>query len=620
MTARRINRSRTGEVNTHRSHGSWTLAAIGGLIGWTVAASANAAAITEQVEPAEIALGQSAQLTITASGDTQAALAPPAIPGLEFVAVGQSSQMESNNGQTTTSSSVIYRVTPQRAGIYTIPAVAQGSQPQVLRVLPASASAAAAPPASGTPAPDRISPNGSAFVRLRVPKHQLYVGESVPVDIQVGMRAGLVASLNGLPTLNGDSFMLDKLSTQPDRTDEVIGGQPFTVLTWHGVLAAVKPGALSLRIETPLTVRVQTRASLPTGGFADSDLNAFFNSPLLQNFFGGTTEKDVTVATTPAQFNVLALPIQNRPEGFSGAVGTFEVSSELSNPTTTVGDPVTLRLQVSGAGNFDRVHSSMLGGDDRWKTYAPTSSFTATDDAGYHGRKLFEQPLIAERAGNQTLPGIAFSYFDPDTGQYQTVHTAPLSVAVSPAAAGSTVTEAATPLAGAAPTAVGGPPADGLRPDHIDTGVSSSTLVPPFFQPRYLSIPGLLSVAFAGAWLWMGRRARRSSDDEAQPAHRARATTLLARMDRAVASGDAMGFLEGARNAVRQALAARWQVSPDSITPASMDARLGDDRTEILRLFDLADQAAYSGALPEPLDSQEWRRLVVRQIEEIAPS
>jgi hypothetical protein len=81
-----------------------------------------------------------------------------------------------------------------------------------------------------------------------------------------------------------------------------------------------------------------------------------------------------------------------------------------------------------------------------------------------------------------------------------------------------------------------------------------------------------------------------------------------------------MGFLEGARNAVRQALAARWQVSPDSITPASMDARLGDDRTEILRLFDLADQAAYSGALPEPLDSQEWRRLVVRQIEEIAPS
>jgi hypothetical protein len=620
-------------MKTHPSHGNRLPAAMAGLIALATVTSAGAAAVTEQIEPAQITLGQTAQLTITASGDAHSALAPPVIPGLEFVAVGQSSQMQSINGQTSTTSSVIYQVTPQRAGIYTIPAMAQGSQPQLLRVLPVSAgSAAAFPDTAGAPAlppaavsglatgATRLTPDGSAFVRLRLPKHQLYVGESIPVDIQVGMREGLVASLNGLPTLNGDAFTLDKLSTQPDRADEVIGGRPFTVLTWHSLLAAVKPGALSLRIETPLTVRMQARPTVPAGALGDSDLNDFFNDPFFQNFFGGTTEKEITVASTPAEFNVLALPPQNRPAGFSGAVGTFKVTSDLSTTTATVGDPVTLRLQVSGAGNFDRVKSPMLGSVDDWKTYAPTSSFTAADSAGYHGRKVFEQPLIAAQPGNQTLPGIAFSYFDPDTGRYETVRTAPLSVAVSPVAAGSPVAIAPAAIVGAATATVSGPPTGGLRPDHIDTGESSKSLVPLYFQPRYLSIPGVLSVALTGAWLWMRRRAQASNGDNVQQAHRMKVARLLAQMDQAAAAGDVMGFFNSARTAVRGTLAARWQVSPESITPESTDSRLGTNAADIRRLFDLADEAAYSGSMLEHIDTQKWRLLVLRQLEEVASS
>jgi len=620
-------------MKTHPSHALRLPAVMAGLIVLAAAASAAAAAVTEQVEPAEISLGQTAQLTITTSGDTQTALAPPAIPGLEFVAVGQSSQTESINGQTSTTSSVIYQVMPQRAGIYTIPAVSQGSQPQVLRVLPANAGSGAAlpnsagalalPPAvvSGLAAgATRLTPDGSAFVRLRLPKHRLYVGEDIPVDIQVGMREGLVASLNGLPTLNGDSFTLNKLSTQPDRTDEVIGGRQFTVLTWHSLLAAVKPGALSLRIETPLTVRMQTRPTVPAGALGDSDLNDFFNDPFFQNFFGGTTEKDITVASTPAEFNVLALPSENRPVGFSGAVGTFKVNSELSPEIATVGDPVTLRLQVTGAGNFDRVNSTMLGSVDQWKTYAPTSSFTAADNAGYHGRKVFEQPLIAAQPGNQTLPGMAFSYFDPDTGRYETVRTAPLSVAVSPAAAGSSVTIAPAPIVGAASAAVSGSTTGGLRPDHIETGESSPSLVPPFFQPRYLSIPCVLTVVFSGVWLLMRRRAQASNGDNVQQADSMEAATILAQMDQAAATGDVMVFFNSARNAVQRTLASRWQVSPESITPEIMASRLDTDRADIRRLFDLADEAAYTGTTLEPIDSQKWRQVVLRQLEETAPS
>jgi hypothetical protein len=174
-------------------------------------------------------------------------------------------------------------------------------------------------------------------------------------------------------------------------------------------------------------------------------------------------------------------------------------------------------------------------------------------------------------------------------------------------------------MVAAASVAVSGPITGALRPDHIETGQSSTSLVPLFFQPRYLSIPGALSFAFTAAWLWMRRRDQGSTDGT-QPAEGMRTATLLAQMDRAAATGDARRFFSTARTAVQHALAARWQVLPESITPEAMDSRLGADRTDICRLFDLANEAAYAGTTPEPIDSQKWRQVVLRQIGEIAPS
>ena len=232
------------------------LGAIAALLVLTAGAAHGESGVTEQIEPAEITLGETAQLTIATLGSTQTPITPPVIPGLEFVAVGQSSQMESINGRTTSKSSVVYEVIPQRVGIFTIPG---GSPPLVLRVRPGGASA---PPASAgafstSPAArsgmvasaTQLTQDGSAFVRLRLPKHQLYIGESMPVDIQVGVRDGLVATLSGLPSFGGDSFTLNNLSTKPEETQEIIRGQPFIVLTWHSALAAVKPGTSSLTIE-----------------------------------------------------------------------------------------------------------------------------------------------------------------------------------------------------------------------------------------------------------------------------------------------------------------------------------------------------------------------------------
>jgi hypothetical protein len=611
----------------------WTIAAL--VVCSMVAACAASAAepvTTEQIQPAEISLGEAARLTITASGSNLSPIAPPAVPGLEFVVLSQTQQIESINGVTTASTTVTYQVIPQEAGIFTIPSLARGSQPLVLRVSPSGTAPGGTasgsnprtpnspPPAGGQNGADAgLTTNGTAFVRLRVAKHELYVGESLPVEIQVGVRDGLVASLNGLPTMNGDAFTLNKLSNQPQRTEELIDGKPFTILTWRSVLAAVKPGALSMTIETPVTVRMRTRAR-PLGGLlGDPALDEVFNDPIFQNFFAGTTEKEITVASAPAAFTVLPLPTEGRPADFSGAVGTFQVSSELSDSKVAAGDPLTLRLHVTGAGNFDRINGVMLSDLDHWKTYQPTAAFKPADDIGFEGEKIFEQPLIAAQPGAQALPGLAFSYFDPKTRRYEVARTGPLSVTVSPAPAGGSLTSSVAgtlrppPSTDAAPTA---PEHGGLRPDQAEAGAVLSSLRPLYSQPRFLAIPAGLILAFSGAWAWSLRRERRAKDSIGASRRAASQTTeaLLGQMETASACGNAALFFTSARSALQRSLAARWHLAPQDITIADIEARLGGE-SDVRRVFALADEANYSGRNIDSTDLQRWNQIVLRHVQ-----
>ena len=591
-------------------------------------AATAAPAVTAQLDRSTIALGDSAQLTITASGDSADNISPPVVPGLDFASVGQSSQFQSINGVSRSTTSITYEVTPQRAGNFTIPALSAGAQPLVLNVQSGnggrSATAGNNSGASSLPPPamsgsadagTHTTPDGAAFARLVLPKHELYVGETVPVEIQVGLRPGMVAQLDGLPTLNGDAFALNKLASKPEQTQEMVGETPYTVLTWHSVLAAVKPGNFPLTVEMPLTVQVRTapqRAQLPEGMLGGSMLN----DPFFQSFFGGgTTEKQITVASDPDVLKVLELPAAGRPAGFGGAVGKFAVSSELSAAASTAGDPLTLRLKVTGTGNFDRVNSPMLGQLDGWKTYQSTAKFVPADGAGYSGEKDFEQAVIPLQPGRQTVPALAFSFFDPDTRRYKTQTSAPLSVEVAPTPAGNVIATAAS-VANAMPTSES--PLDGLRLDHVEAGGTVATLRPLYFQPWFVGTQSALILSFAGGLVFLCRRESRVQDTKGARRREASAAIgqCLAQMDVASAADDPVHFFQSARAALQHQLATRWHVAPASITIAEIDARLNGDGAEIRHIFALADQAAYSREQLTTADFQQWKGAIRNQLKQ----
>jgi hypothetical protein len=88
-------------------------------------------------------------------------------------------------------------------------------------------------------------------------------------------------------------------------------------------------------------------------------------------------------------------------------------------------------------------------------------------------------------------------------------------------------------------------------------------------------------------------------------------------MAAASAAGDAAQFFGAARSVLQQVLSVHWQIEPEQVTTAEVDARLGAQDPHIRRLFALADEANYSGRAPRAADFVRWTRLVEREQERL---
>jgi len=595
---------------------------------------AQAVTVTATLDPAQISMGDSAQLTVTVSGSHD----QPSVPnvnGLDINRVGTSTQIEFVNGNITANASSTYQVTPQREGTFVIPAinvsgassqpitliVGQGSAPPPppQNLPPPSSGPVVMPPQTATAGSDdtTTTPQGRfGWIQVSVPKKEFYTGELVPVEIKAYIPEDIQSNISDLPQFTSDGFTLDSLSTKPDQTQQVINGRPYGVLIWHSKLTGVKVGDYPFSLQMPLTVL------LPPQMPQNQDANDMFNSFFRNAMASMGTKKDINIQNAPQTFKVLPLPQANRPADFSGAVGQFDIAASATPASVNTGDPITLRLKITGTGNFDRVSTDMLSSDTHWKTYSPKSHFDPADSVGYQGTKTFEQPIIPNDAGITSIPSVSFSFFDPETRQYVTRMTAPVAVTVSgnsinstPAPAIASTTSQAPPQT-AAPSSTQ-PAPDDLRSNQIEAGSFVSTLRPIYLNPWFIAGQGLPLLALLGGLAFVRLRER-----AAHP-HRLRATAVesairqqLAAMDEAMHNQQTDAFFVHARNALQQRLGHQWNMRPETITLADVEARLGDNRENIRPIFQMADQASYSDLHFGEADLRQWRQVILNELAE----
>jgi hypothetical protein len=602
-------------------------------------ARADSPSVTAVLSNSEATLGETVELQIKVTGPGDAR--PPeeiSIDGLEIHSTGTSRQFEIHNFSTSSSVTYNYTILPLRAGRFTIPPQTVHAGGRVLRTPELALNVADAPgrpPPTTTTRPGRSAQNQSTtardlvFAELIVPKKTAYVGEIVPVQIRMGFDARVHPRLTEPPDITGQGFTAQKLQ-QSSQNLETINGRPFEVVTFKTAIAAARAGKFEIGpVKATAQVVVPRRRNAPRSRspFDLFDLDDPFSDPFFSNPFAGFGERrDVEITSDPVALEVKPLP-PNAPPSFSGAIGSFTMANDAKPKSLQVGDPITVTTTISGRGNFDRVNAPLIEDDRGWHKYPPSSKFKQDDEVGISGTKTFEM-VVSPNENKQSLPVLAFSYFDPVKEQYVTLHSEPMAITVQGGAAAPAV--AAQPPASSPATAARGRAAvpDSTKPQDILYQLTEPSRAVASFEPLYTrrgfwvaqSLPLAVMLVFAG---WKIRRAR-LDDREARRigALQHEAAHLMHKLRRDDASPQEY-YAEASRVVrLKAALASRDRgVDPNAVdaeTAAETFKLDTDSRDRLRRLFEQNDEWQYSGAHNGPGSiSRENRRDVLELIENL---
>lgn len=609
----------------------------------TVQLHAAGVEVSLQLEPEEVSLGEATLMTLRVQGSASVTEPQfPLIDSLQITRVGKSTNIQFINGVMSGGVTYTYQVVPEKTGVFTIPELTIRAGREIVKTTPITlrvgkpyqgnpGTAAQAPtiqnpgspslpppstPSTATQAPPEVTTEPVVF-QISLPKRDFYVGELVPAELKVYVRDGLNISDVYTPNLSGNAFTIGKLTTQPDSLqDALIAGKPFKILTWHSTVAPVKAGEYPLNVQMDVLVTEQVRRRSPFG-------DAFPDDPFFDRFFRGEQRKRVSLKSKDTQVKILPLPEEGRPSNFSGAIGQFEFTADAAPREITAGDPVTLKMTIAGAGNFDRVKSPQLDKTADFKTYAPSAKFEPFDSAGVGGRKIFEQMVIPQDSSIKEIPRITFSYFDPDKGKYVSLASNELPLKVV-GGAPSTVSSAPVAPSASPQSPVPSPASDSeMVANKLEQGVVLSTMKPLIMEPWFWGLQTVPLIMLVTGSVFLRRRDRMRNDPTfARSRTTSRAIQLqLDAMNKAVQQKNSHDFFIAARRALQERLGEKFGVKPETITPADLDGwseRLSNGSEgsirEIKSIFDVADAVAYSGQKYDAESLDDWKMKVLHAL------
>jgi len=522
--------------------------------------------VTAIFNPPRIALGDKAQyvVEIKESSDSN----QPSPERVTSLPIPQSGGLELSNGRTSSSqqTSIIngvaeYSVTQQliidaeapRVGSFTIPTYVFQYRGETLRA-PAVTLQVVERPADAGPTTDEL-----IFLRAEAPE-QLYVGQTTTIQLKLYISQDVrLSSLNSFDR-SADGFTISELPDSQE-SSEVDNGRRYRVLTWPLTITPIQTGEQDLNFQFTVSAQVPGQN------------NNTARDPFNGRGFGGSIFGDIfgrserfNIFTEPTKIEVLPLPTADQPASFTGAIGDFTLKVSTDRPTARADEPIMLSLEISGAGNFDRIGDPLFPESADWRSYDPEPSFQPRSaDNVLRGTKRFDYVLIPNRAGTLQIPRINFTYFEPAEQRYTELSAPPISIEVTP----SNLPPSAAPSASI--TAPLSPPALPMQKelsmeeallslDYRPRAQAHSRTHPLRSTPFWLanSAAGLALIA-AGLIL---RRRRRLAEDPAY-AHQYAAKQALREATKsahaAKEAGEAADFYQHAQAAVRLAATCRTQ-------------------------------------------------------------
>ncbi|HHY83996.1 MAG TPA: protein BatD [Verrucomicrobia bacterium] len=441
------------------------------------------ATIQASLDRTTIALGERAMLSVRVEGgNSDRPPQVPAVEGLQIVSTGPPTFLRYDiNGQSGTMLTYNFVVTPTQVGEFTIPAITIASEGQQLATQPLKLSVRK-PGASATQA----SGQELAFIRLYAPTNEVYVGQVIVAEVQLYLH-NVVRDIGNFQVTAFSADGFNKGKTVEGRQSRArVGNSIYTVVPLYFPLTAIKAGDSSLG---PL--RVSFAAEIINPARRDPFDLLGFNTPVEQ--------RQIALEAEGTHVRILPVPSENAPPGFAGAVGVYSVSMSVSPTNVAVGDPIRVRLQVSGRGALDSLTLPEQPSWKDFKVYPPISRIETADPLGIQGTKFFELDVVPEKLEIESLPEFSFAWFDPEQKAFQTYKHPAVPLTVRPA--------------GTAPLLAGdpgekretAPPPRDILPIKQRVGALAQARPPLIQQPWFVAAQSVPVLLWIGSVLWRRR-------------------------------------------------------------------------------------------------------------------
>lgn len=365
-------------------------------------------------------------LTLTINVNTGSTNPPqptlPALTGFNVLGTSTATQINMINGAISTRLSYSYQLQPTQAGQLIIDPITLTMNGQQYATQPITVQVTQG---TGGPSPAPLSrqvvPGGSGFNGQKVyaeaeaSKLGPFVGEPIVYTFRYYQALDMFDMILNQPQYTPPAFTGFWTEDQPNQNQYRVqaNGNIYNVTELSTVLVPTKAGKITIE-----------PASLEIPG-------GFFSRPS-------------QLQSQPIVVDVKPLPA-GAPASFSGAVGQFQLESSVDITQTNVNEPITWKVTLSGQGNVSTAGDPVWPDIPNWRSYQSKATTNAQAQNGQVvGTKTYERLLVPQTAGDFTIPALAYTYFDPASGTYQTISTQPVPVSVAPGAVGTASGQSST--------------------------------------------------------------------------------------------------------------------------------------------------------------------------------
>ena len=574
--------------------------------------------VRAQVDRFEMNQGEDLRLLVEVIGPGLERVGPPDMNDLgDFEVSGGpsvSTRYQWVNGVSTSAKTWTYSLTPRKGGRTSVPPLVllvngrtYRTEPIDVTVIPEGAVPHPNRPPPRRPAPGTFPQPGDggnqpqrrqaapAAVRLRaeVDDRSVYVGQQVTLKVVLHTQPEVLnAGAAENPSFPG--FWAEEIPL-PDRTEVrrvVIEGEPWNEITlMKRALFPTTAGTLTI---PPVAWQVQIRRR------SSDPLESFFFTPV----------ETVTRRSEPITITALPLPAAGRPAGFSGAVGRFDLSVAADRASARVSDALGLKIKVSGEGSLNAAGEPAIADLPDFKRFDPkVTATTSLMGDRLRAEKIWDYVVIPLAPGDQTLPAISFSYFDPAAKQYRTASSKPVSIRVD---RGDAMAPGGAPVIGQSDVRVVGRDIRHLR--SAPGGLVDRSR--PFHRSAFFFAILVLPLA-ADAALWGWARTRDDSPLAARSRRERRARSVARRRlkaaHRSLSKPTAHAFYAAVAQAMTDYLGDKFGTAGIGLTHPRIEELLvsggapDDLRATFHRTLEACDFARFA---PSSSDEAEMRRVL----------